>query len=78
MAKDAHGSDRYKYVVYNAGERYEWLNDMQQAPGEMTSLVDSAEHEDILKAHRSYHAKWGELTKDPFLDNEWKQEPKEK
>jgi arylsulfatase A-like enzyme len=61
-------SKRYKYAVYGAGKRREWLSDMQKDPGEMTNLVDSAGHQDILKMHRKYLAEWCEKTRDSFLE----------
>jgi len=45
-------SQRYKYCLYDAGQRRESLVDMEKDPGEMVNLAAQAEHRDTLLAHR--------------------------
>ncbi len=59
-------TQRYKYIVYDQGERREQLFDMESDPGETKSLVRSAEHREVLDEHRRRLAAWCRLTGDRF------------
>ncbi|MFQ5811186.1 MAG: sulfatase, partial [Armatimonadota bacterium] len=47
-------SDRYKYCLYNDGERRESLVDMVKDPGEMVNQAPNPEFRPILEQHRAY------------------------
>jgi arylsulfatase A-like enzyme len=57
---------RYKYTVYDAGQRREQLFDMDSDPGEMSNLAAREEHRDILNRHRELLAGWCRDTEDSF------------
>jgi len=59
-------TDRYKYTVYDKGERREMLIDLQEDPGEMRNLAGMAEHEAVLQEHRRRLRQWCRDTGDPF------------
>jgi arylsulfatase A-like enzyme len=60
-------SDRYKYIAYARGRIREQLFDMHEDPGERHSLVESADHRDILNDHRRRLAAWCRETNDAFV-----------
>ena len=45
-------SERYKYVLYDAGENQEQLIDLKEEPGEMNNLATNPAYQNILKEHR--------------------------
>lgn len=49
---------RYKYVIYNSGDRREQLIDLNKDPGEMRNLAGSPEYQSILAEHRQYMREW--------------------
>lgn len=49
---------RYKYVIYDSGERREQLTDLVRDPGEMQNLVAEPEYQSILTQHRQYMREW--------------------
>jgi choline-sulfatase len=59
-------SQRYKYCVYDLGQRRESLFDMQQDPGEMLNLADDPEHRAVLNQHRQYLTEWCQKYQDAF------------
>ena len=60
-------SRRYKYCVYDLGQRRESLFDMQQDPGEMLNLADDPQHRAALNQHRRYLADWCQRYRDGFV-----------
>ncbi|MFW5841083.1 MAG: sulfatase, partial [Planctomycetota bacterium] len=67
-------SERYKYTRYIEGDGEE-LFDLQEDPGEIHNLAGSAEHAEILQAHRQMLADYVEQTGDPFFSLEPFAEP---
>ena len=59
-------SKRFKYCVYDFGDRRESLVDMEKDPGEMVNLAGKKEHKEELERHRRYLAEWCRENKDPF------------
>jgi arylsulfatase A-like enzyme len=59
-------SGRYKYCVYEQGERREQLVDLEKDPGEMNNLAADPAHADILARHRQYLREWVETNQDKF------------
>lgn len=57
-------TDKYKYCIYDNGDKREQLFDMEKDPGEMTNLVYDRKFEKVLKQHRELMAEWAEETKD--------------
>lgn len=55
---------RYKYCVYDSGERRETLVDLERDPGEMNNLATSPQHRDELNRHRRLLMIWCEQQKD--------------
>ncbi len=53
-------TDRYKYAVYDSGDRRELLFDLEADPGEMRNLARSAEYGDVLARHRALLRQWYE------------------
>jgi arylsulfatase A-like enzyme len=51
---------RFKYCVYEHGQRRETLIDLTRDPGEMTNLAERPEHRDELDRHRRLLARWVE------------------
>jgi choline-sulfatase len=51
---------RYKYSVWNAGERREMLIDMEQDPGEMKNLAGDPASSSILADHRKRLERYGQ------------------
>lgn len=45
-------SERYKYLLYDAGKNREQLIDIEVDPGEMKNLATDAAYQEILKEHR--------------------------
>jgi len=60
-------TNRYKYVVYNWGERGEQLFDLEKDPGEMRNLAAGGDHAEILHDHRTRLAAWLKQTGDAFV-----------
>jgi choline-sulfatase len=61
---------RYKYCVYDQGERRESLVDMENDPGEMKNLAADPAFAGVLAAHRRLLRDWSRTTGDttfPFL-----------
>ncbi|MBT3604586.1 MAG: sulfatase-like hydrolase/transferase [Candidatus Latescibacteria bacterium] len=59
-------SGRYKYIVYSQGENPEQLFDLQNDPGEMTSLAYDPKHRNELMRHRTMLSDWTNSIGDPF------------
>ena len=57
-------SNRFKYCLYDFGERRESLIDMEKDPGEMLNLAYDPAYKDVLKQHRQYYLEWREKYKD--------------
>jgi arylsulfatase A-like enzyme len=53
-------SRRYKYCMYNEGERRESLVDMDDDPGEMVNVVAEPRYRQVLAQHRRWLAEWTE------------------
>jgi len=51
-------SQRYKYCVYDRGERRESLVDLKSDPGEMVNLAADPRHRKILQQHRQMLSEW--------------------
>ncbi|MFW5863917.1 MAG: sulfatase [bacterium] len=62
-------SKRYKYAIYNWGEKREMLFDLQKDPGEMQNLAPDSRHAHIIKDHRAMFNDWKKQTGDPFQIN---------
>lgn len=59
-------TDRYKYVVYDAGRPNEQLFDLETDPGEMVNLASRSRYQDVLEHHRDLLLSWCERTGDAF------------
>ena len=59
-------SKRFKYCLYDFGERRESLVDMEKDPGEMVNLAGKKEYKEELERHRQYLAEWCRENKDSF------------
>jgi len=57
-------SGRYKYCVFDKGERREMLVDLEKDPGEMKNLAQDPACADILKQHRKFMTEWVEANHD--------------
>ncbi|MDT0554038.1 sulfatase family protein [Urechidicola vernalis] len=55
---------KYKYCIYDNGEKREQLFDMKNDPGEMKNLVYEKGFEKILIKHRKLIGKWAKETND--------------
>jgi len=60
-------SQRFKYCVFDYGDRRESLVDMEQDPGEMINLVGKKEFRQDVEHHRHYLAEWVLETDDSFV-----------
>jgi choline-sulfatase len=64
-------SGRYKYCVYETGQRREQLVDLEKDPGEMKNLAADPAYADVLSRHRQYLREWVEANHDklatPYL-----------
>jgi arylsulfatase A-like enzyme len=63
-------SERFKYCLYDLGQRRESLVAMEQDPGELVNLAGKEEYREALKQHRQYLAEWCRTTQDTFLSPE--------
>ena len=59
-------TDRYKYVVFNGGERPEQLFDLDLDPGEVNNLAGESGTAQVLGRHRELLASWIAQTSDSF------------
>ncbi len=57
-------TEKFKYCIYDNGEKREQLFDMEEDPGEMNNLVYNNEFADVLKKHRKMIQKWARETND--------------
>jgi len=57
-------TERYKYCIYEKGEKREQLFDMENDPGEMKNLVYNKEYHKQLNEHRKMMVQWAEETSD--------------
>lgn len=57
-------SGRYKYCVYDTGQRREQLVDLEKDPGEMKNLAADPACADVLARHRQYLREWVETNQD--------------
>ena len=65
-------TERYKYCIYEKGEKREQLFDMENDPGEMNNLVYDKSFTEVLRLHRGLIWKWAEDTRDvefPYYKN---------
>jgi arylsulfatase A-like enzyme len=60
-------SKKFKYCVYDIGERSETLVDLEKDPGETKNLAYKEEYRDILEKHRQYLHDWCNQTGDLFV-----------
>jgi choline-sulfatase len=60
-------SERFKYCVYDLGERSETLVDLQIDPGETVNIAPQEKYTDVLEAHRRHLRDWCRQTGDPFV-----------
>ena len=60
-------TNRYKYVVYDKGEKREFLSDLEIDPGETRDFSKDPECQEILKEHREYLKEYISDTKDHFV-----------
>jgi len=64
---------KFKYCIYDNGEKREQLFDMENDPGEMKNLVYEEGYEKVLNEHRELIGKWAEETNDtefPYVKND--------
>ena len=59
-------SGRYKYCVYESGQRRETLVDLTEDPGEMKNLAASPTTHRFLDQHREYLRQWLDHYGDAF------------
>ena len=59
-------TQRYKYVVYDAGGRREQLFDLTEDPHEIRNLAADMEHQSVLNEHRELILEWAAATDDEF------------
>jgi arylsulfatase A-like enzyme len=59
-------TSRYKYIVFNGGERPEQLFDLQLDPGEIHNLARRPEAARALREHRELLTAWIHQTADDF------------
>jgi arylsulfatase A-like enzyme len=59
-------SKKFKYAIFDIGERNEILIDIEADPGELVNLAENPEYQSELKKHRGYLADWRKKTNDPF------------
>jgi arylsulfatase A-like enzyme len=57
---------KFKYAVYNKGERREQLFDMELDPGETNNLAVDEGFSDVLNRHRQLLSNWAKETSDDF------------
>jgi len=57
-------TDRFKYCIYDSGERREQLVDLKDDPGEMKNLVEAPGVENVLDRHRRLLKNWVRRTGD--------------
>lgn len=55
---------RFKYVVYEKGERRESLVDLTEDPGEMKNLATNPDYRETLNKHRQLLSDWIKRTGD--------------
>jgi choline-sulfatase len=61
-------SGRYKYCVYETGQRREQLVDLEKDPGEMKNLATDPAYAAVLSRHRQYMREWVESNHDKLAD----------
>jgi len=59
-------TSRYKYIVFNGGQRPEQLFDLHLDPGEVCNLARQPSAVAVLREHRGLLAKWIAETRDDF------------
>jgi len=59
-------SKKYKYCIYDIGERNESLIDLEKDPQEMYNLAGKEEFENVLKQNRKYLIDWCKKYNDSF------------
>ena len=59
-------TDRFKYVVFNGGERPEQFFDLQLDPGEVRNLIGDTEAANELDRHRELLSGWIARIRDDF------------
>ena len=58
---------RYKYIVYDVGDKKEQFFDLENDPGEMNNLVGTADYRDLLIQHRQALQAYGSEISDHFI-----------
>ena len=51
-------TERFKYCLYDSGQRREQLTDMRNDPGEMNNLAADEKYKDVLDRHRRLLRRW--------------------
>lgn len=59
-------TQRYKYMVYSAGENHEFFADMEEDPGETSNLVGMPAYQEELERHRELLRDYIKNTNDIF------------
>jgi len=59
-------TERYKYCIYDHGQRRESLVDLQTDPGETRNLAGNPDYRKILLEHRALLARFAEENNDPL------------
>jgi choline-sulfatase len=59
-------STKYKYCIYDMGEKNESLIDLEKDPGEMNNLVAREKYKNVLEQHRTYLLEWCKMNNDSF------------
>lgn len=59
-------TDRFKYILFDAGQLREQFFDLKNDPGEMTNLWDHADHQPEIERHRNLLREWCQQTNDNF------------
>ena len=57
-------SARYKYCIYESGERREQLVDLEKDPGEMRNVAADPSYAKVLEQHRQFMREWVEANRD--------------
>jgi len=57
-------SERYKYCLYDLGEKREELYDLKNDPGETINIAGEKSSKEILKQHRNYLSEFAKKYKD--------------
>lgn len=61
-------SDRYKYAVYESGQRREQLVDLEKDPGETRNVAADPAMAEVLKQHRAMMREWVTTNRDALAE----------